>query len=129
MSGCKFEFDNGEICGDECFSSSGYCPSHYELVITGSTEESDKEDRSFNKALASIPPSVTTIEQLQMVMGIVIPQLAWKGIDPRISNALCRACLTQAKLIELAEINGKIKDIESMVAGDIRYASILDDED
>jgi hypothetical protein len=60
-------------------------------------------------------------------MGIMIPQLIWGNVNPKLMTALTSACLAQAKIIELTDIESKLKELEALTDTDVRYSLILDD--
>jgi hypothetical protein len=120
---CKYTFDDNDRCDKPCFGKQDFCVDHYNEVILKEDEPSSTPDIS----LSSIPPIVTTIEQIRDVLGVMIPQLVWGNMDPKVMTALTSACLAQARIVELLDIEKKLKDLEALADTDIRYSYILDE--
>jgi hypothetical protein len=118
-------FDDGDRCDKPVFGRQDYCVEHYNEVILG--EDVPEEQGAPSYALDSIPPTVNSLEQVRDVMGIMIPQLIWGNVNPKLMTALTSACLAQAKIIELTDIESKLKELEALTDTDVRYSLILDD--
>lgn len=122
---CTYIFGDGETCEKPCFGRNAYCVGHYDEVVMQDDSVPVEEDEEY--ALSSIPPTVATIEQVRDVMGVMIPQLIWGNVDPKVMTALTSACLAQARIIELVDIEQKLRDLEKLADTDIRYSFILDE--
>lgn len=134
-SQCIYKFKNGDICGEPCFSGESFCISHYrELAEKDENHEPKKTGHpNLQEAFRATPPVVSSITQLRDVLGIAIPQLVYGNIEPEVVSVLAKSCLIQAKLIELAELEGKIKKLEEVVSGDARFVGafpkrLIDDD-
>lgn len=123
---CRFVYSNGEKCDEGCFGSYDYCADHYESEVIG--PDKDEELRTAEAAfLDAIPPTVMTIDQIMNVLGVIIPQLIWGRVDPKVVGALTKACMAQARLIEVHQIEKNVRRLERLTGGDFRTLGVLDD--
>jgi hypothetical protein len=124
---CSYVFEDGDKCDKPCFGCNDYCLEHYNEVILD--EEVPEEVGAPSLALSAIPANITSITQVRDVMGIMIPQLIWNNVDPKVMTALTSACLAQAKIIELTDLTDQLRRLEALTESDPRYTYTLKNED
>lgn len=120
---CNYKFGDGDKCDKPCFGRQDYCIEHYQEMF----EQEEEVLPASSTYLSNIPPTVVTVEQVRDVLGIMIPQLIGGAVDPNVMKALTSACLAQAKIIELVDIEGQLKRLEDITNTDIRYVGTLPD--
>jgi hypothetical protein len=122
---CRFVSEDDTPCGELRYGSQDYCIEHYNEIIM--QDETPVEMQAPSDYLQAIPPMVTTVAQVRDVLGIMIPQLLAGRVDPKVMTALTGACLAQAKIVELSDIEEKLRQLENIVDTDIRSTYVLDD--
>jgi len=127
---CTYIYDDDSKCDGDQFGGYEFCIEHYKSAIAKTKAMDDTRDREalYDEALKSIPPVVTSLEQIRDVLGIAIPHLIFGNMSPKIVDALTRACLAQARILEITEIDQKLKQLEKLASNDMRYTTALSDE-
>lgn len=122
---CTYVYNDGDRCDKPKFGRNDYCLEHYNEIILD--EEVPDIINDSAAALSAIPANITSISQVRDVMGIMIPQLIWNNIDPKVMTALTSACLAQVKIIEITDIAETLRKLEALADSDPRYTFSLED--